>query len=33
MDDYLPKPVSPKALADKIASWLDREMTREIGVN
>lgn len=33
MDDYLPKPVSPKALADKIASWLDRDVARETGHN
>ncbi|MBL0936117.1 MAG: response regulator [Rhizobiaceae bacterium] len=29
MDDYLPKPISPKALADKIASWLDGQANRE----
>ncbi len=24
MNDYLPKPISPKALSDKIGNWLDR---------
>jgi CheY-like chemotaxis protein len=33
MDDYLPKPVSPKALAEKIASWLDRDVACETSHN
>jgi CheY-like chemotaxis protein len=33
MDDYLPKPISPRALLEKVERWLgaDREIQRNAG--